>query len=62
MDKDVILVGGFHEVIELCEKAGYNIVGIIDSHLHDSYMKLSYCPICKKTVAHGIVGEMKSDE
>lgn len=38
MDKDVILVGGFHEVIELCEKAGYNIVGIIDSHLHDSYM------------------------
>jgi hypothetical protein len=31
-------------------------------HLHDSYMKLSYCPICKKTVAHGIVEEMKSDE
>lgn len=31
-------------------------------HLHDSYMKLSYCPICKKTVAHGIVEEVKSDE
>lgn len=37
MDKNVILVGGFHEVIELCEKAGYNIVGIIDGQLQDSY-------------------------
>lgn len=37
MDKDVILVGGFHEVIELCEKAGFNIVGIIDGQLQESY-------------------------
>ena len=42
MDKDVILVGGFHEVIELCEKAGYNIVGIIDSGIdftHPAFRK-----------------------
>ena len=38
MDKDVILVGGFHEIIELCEKSGYNIIGIIDNQLHDSYL------------------------
>lgn len=37
MDNDIILVGGFHEVIELCEKAGYNIVGIIDGQLQESY-------------------------
>ncbi len=37
MDKDVILVGGFHEVIELCEKTDFNIVGIIDGQLQDSY-------------------------
>lgn len=37
MDKDVILIGGFHEVVELCEKAGYNIVGIIDGQLQGSY-------------------------
>ena len=41
MDKDVILLGGFHEVIELCEKAGYNIVGIIDGRLRDSYFGYS---------------------
>lgn len=41
MDKDVILVGGFHEMIELCEKAGYNIVGIIDGQLQDSYFGYS---------------------
>lgn len=38
MGKDVILVGGFHEVIELCEKAGYNIKGIIDSQLQGTYL------------------------
>lgn len=30
MDK-VILVGGFHEIIELCEDNGVEIIGIIDS-------------------------------
>lgn len=38
MNKNIILVGGFHEVIELCEKAGFNILGIIDSQLQDSYL------------------------
>ena len=37
MDTDVILVGGFHEIIELCEDAGVNVVGIIDGRLQDSY-------------------------
>lgn len=37
MDKDVILVGGFHEMIELCENAGYHIVGIIDGALQSDY-------------------------
>lgn len=37
MNKDVILVGGFHEVIELCENAGYQIVGIIDGQLQGDY-------------------------
>ncbi len=31
--KDIILVGGFHEMIELCEDAGFNIIGIIDNDL-----------------------------
>ncbi len=31
--KKVILVGGFHEIIELCEDLGYVIVGIIDNIL-----------------------------
>ena len=35
--KDIILVGGFHEMIELCEDAGYNIIGIIDNYLSDVY-------------------------
>ena len=30
MDKDVILVGGFSEMIELCEECNLNIAGIID--------------------------------
>ncbi|MCS7337453.1 MAG: NeuD/PglB/VioB family sugar acetyltransferase [Verrucomicrobiae bacterium] len=33
----LILVGGFHEVIELCEAAGKQIVGIIDPQLHGEY-------------------------
>ena len=35
--KDIILVGGFHEMIELCEDAGCNIIGIIDNNLSDEY-------------------------
>lgn len=35
--KEIILVGGFHEMIELCEDAGFNIVGIIDNDLIGEY-------------------------
>ena len=37
MDKEIILVGGFHEIIELCEEIGYKIIGIIDNNLKESY-------------------------
>jgi sugar O-acyltransferase (sialic acid O-acetyltransferase NeuD family) len=35
--KEIILVGGFHEMIELCEEAGFNIIGIIDNELTGVY-------------------------
>lgn len=35
--KKIILVGGFHEMIELCEEAGFNIIGIIDNELTGEY-------------------------
>lgn len=38
MSKKVIIVGGFHEIIELCELAGVEILGIIDSNLLDYFM------------------------
>lgn len=37
MGRKVILVGGFHEIIELCELCEYTIVGIIDNHLKGIY-------------------------
>jgi sugar O-acyltransferase (sialic acid O-acetyltransferase NeuD family) len=37
MKTDVILVGGFHEMIELCDECGLNVVGIIDNVLVGSY-------------------------
>jgi sugar O-acyltransferase (sialic acid O-acetyltransferase NeuD family) len=36
--KDVILVGAFHEVVELCDDCGVRIVGIIDKNLIGSYL------------------------
>lgn len=30
--KKIILIGGFQEIIELCELAGYEVVGIIDNN------------------------------
>lgn len=36
MDNEIILVGGFHDMIELCEKAGFIIKGNIDGDLNDS--------------------------
>lgn len=35
--KEIILVGGFHEMIELCEDAGFNIIGIIDNNIIGEY-------------------------
>lgn len=38
MDRKVILVGGFHEIIELCEDNDVEIVGIIDNNIvEDTY-------------------------
>lgn len=37
MDSDIILIGAFHEVIELAEAAGKTIVGIIDNNVSASY-------------------------
>lgn len=34
---DVIIVGGFHEIIELAETCKYNIVGLIDNQLENEY-------------------------
>jgi sugar O-acyltransferase (sialic acid O-acetyltransferase NeuD family) len=38
MNKEVILIGGFHEIIELCEDSDINILGIIDNKLVNEYM------------------------
>lgn len=38
MAEEIILVGGFHEIVELCEDAGYTIIGIIDNQLKDRFM------------------------
>ena len=37
MAKEVILVGGFHEIIELCEDCNYSIIGIIDDMSKSNY-------------------------
>ena len=37
MDNKVILVGAFHEIIELCEDCGSQIVGIIDDQYTGDY-------------------------
>ena len=34
---NIIMVGGFHEMVELCEDCGLNIVGIIDNKLSGIY-------------------------
>ena len=38
MSKKVILIGGFHEIIELCEDCGFTIAGIIDNVKTGEYM------------------------
>ena len=37
MNVDAILIGGFHEILELCSDAGVNVVGIIDDKLEGEY-------------------------
>lgn len=37
MKTDVIIVGGFHEIIELCEECGLNVKGVIDNELKEAY-------------------------
>jgi len=37
-EKNIIVVGGFHEVLELCERCSHHIVGIIDPGLHGTYL------------------------
>lgn len=37
LDKNIIIVGAFHEVIELCEDCCSNIVGIIDNNITGLY-------------------------
>lgn len=37
MNKDIIIVGAFHEIIELCEDCGLHIVGIIDNKIQKDY-------------------------
>ncbi|WP_303921585.1 NeuD/PglB/VioB family sugar acetyltransferase [Draconibacterium sediminis] len=38
MNKQIIIVGGFHEIIELCEELDYSIVGIIDNNLKTEFL------------------------
>lgn len=38
MKTKVILIGGFPEIIELCEECNYSIVGIIDNNLKDNFL------------------------
>ena len=40
MNKRVVLVGGFHEIIELCDLCSIKIVGIIVNNLQDEYYGL----------------------
>lgn len=37
MQEKILLIGGFHEVIELCEKCNFVIAGIVDNALESSY-------------------------
>ncbi len=37
MKQKIILVGAYHEMIEVCEDAGFEIVGIIDNKETDEY-------------------------
>lgn len=38
MNNDIIIIGAFHETIELCELCGFHIVGIIDNARVGTYL------------------------
>lgn len=38
MSEKIILVGAFHEMVELCEDCGFHIAGIIDNKLRGDFM------------------------
>lgn len=38
MQKKIILIGGFHEVIELCESENFTILGIVDNKKTGKYL------------------------
>lgn len=57
METKVILVGGFHEVIELCESCGMEIVGLIDNKLTGKY--LGYDVLGGDSAARDILIQMK---
>ncbi len=40
MDKKVIIVGAFHEMIELCQDLSYEIVGLVDNDKKGSYYNI----------------------
>lgn len=52
MNKKIILVGGFHEIIELAENNSYEIIGIIDNILEKEYR--NYKIICNDSEANNI--------
>lgn len=37
MKKQILLVGAYHEMIELCESCGYEVAGIFDNKYTDEY-------------------------
>lgn len=39
-NKNIIIVGAFHEVVELCEDCGYNIAGIIDNIITGQFLSI----------------------
>jgi sugar O-acyltransferase (sialic acid O-acetyltransferase NeuD family) len=41
MNRAIIIIGAFHETIELCESCGYTILGLVDNSHKGSYMGYS---------------------
>lgn len=58
MSRKAILVGGFHEIIELCEHCDVEIVGIIDNILKDQH--LGYRILSDDDGAKNLLGDYES--